>query len=412
MSIFTLLRKELLHRRGNAAMALAVVSTIVGLIVAITLLGNAYERRTATNVTALDDEIRKTMKDLGFNVFILPRNLNLTDFFKQDFGDETMDEELVHKLADARDENGKAAVFTINHLRPALIQKVDWPEHNRPIILMGVKGVVPWSHRKNPKKPLAQPVPAGSINLGHLLARDVGAKKDDTVTLQGREFKVAKVYAAKGNQDDITAYVDLKTVQEISGKPGQINMIQALNCNCSSVDALAEIEAEISGVLGEEVKVIELNSELVARAQARTKVATSGKEKIKLLRQWSQIGFGLLTVLGSVILALVFLRNATERGGEVGMLRAIGVSRNQILGLFLGKAGLFGLFGGVAGLALGHVAANTIATSSDSFEAIQLQNQWLFLVPVAAAVISMLATWIPVEAVTGKDPAGILRQAS
>ena len=94
------------------------------------------------------------------------------------------------------------------------------------------------------------------------------------------------------------------------------------------------------------------------------------------------------------------------------MLRAIGVSRNQILGLFLGKAGLFGLVGGLAGLVLGVVAAKLIAGSSDTFDAIRFQQQLLVFVPVVAAVISMLATWIPVEAVTGKDPARILRQAS
>ena len=290
MSIFTLLKKEMFHRKGNAMSALAVVTTIVGLIVTALLLSDAYEKQTVGNVTKLDDEIRKTMKELGFNIFILPRDLNLTDFFKQDFGDETMDEQLVHKLADAKD------VVTINHLRPALIQKVDWPEQNRPIILMGVKGVVPWSHRKNPKKPLAQPVSPGTINLGHLLARDIGAKKGSVIKLKGHDFTVSNVYPPRGDQDDVTAWIDLAAVQELSDKPNQINMIQALNCNCASVDALAEIEAEISGVLGEDVKVIERNSELVARAQARTKVAASGAAKIKLLQRATQTGFWILTI--------------------------------------------------------------------------------------------------------------------
>lgn len=406
MSIFTLLRKELFHRKGNAVSALAVVTTIVGLIVTALLLGDAYERQTASHVTKLDDEIRKTMKELGFNVFILPRDLNLTDFFKQDFGDETMDEQLVHKLANAK------GVVTVNHLRPALIQKVDWPEQSRPIILMGVKGVVPWSHRKNPKKPLSQPVAPGMINLGHLLARDVDAEKGSIVQLKGREFTVGSVYPPRGNQDDITAWIDLQAVQEIASKPQQINMIQALNCNCASVDALAEIEAEITGVLGEDVKVIERNSELVARAQARTKVAASGAEKVDMLRRATRTGLGMLTVMGSIILALVFLRNANQRMNEVGMLRAIGVSRNQILGLFLGKAGLFGVLGGCSGLILGVIAAKVIAGASSGFESVAFDSQLMFLAPAAAGVISMLATWIPVEAVTGRDPALILRQAS
>lgn len=406
MTTFQLLWKELLHRKGNSLLACAVVTCIVALIVSAMLLSDAYQRQSKAHVANLDNDIRKAMKELGFNIFILPRNLNLTNFFEQDFGKETIDEDLVQKLADAKN------VVTINHLRPALVQKVSWPEQNRQIILMGVRGVVPWSHRTNPKKPLAEAVPDGTINLGNVLAREIGATKGSKVTLRGQEFQVEKIYPARGNQDDITAWADLATVQTIADQPGRINMIQALNCNCASVDALAEIQAEISGVLGDEVKVIELNSELIARAKARTTVAQSGVQNLALLKKASMIGFGALTVLGSVILGLLFLRNASERAGEVGMLRAIGVTRNQILGLFLGKSGLLGLIGGFAGLLIGYFAASAIASSMDSFLTPVFDTRLTYAVPLLAAVISVLATWIPVEAVTGKDPASILREAS
>ena len=97
------------------------------------LLSDAFQRKTAENVAKLDDEIRKTMKELGFNIFVLPKDLNLANFFEQNFGEETMSEDLVHQLADAKN------VVTVNHLRPALIRKVDWPEQNRKIILRMLK---------------------------------------------------------------------------------------------------------------------------------------------------------------------------------------------------------------------------------------------------------------------------------
>ena len=409
MSIFSLLNKELVHRKGNALLAICIVTTIVGLIVGTLMLSDAYQRNAAQNVAKLDDEIRKTMKELGFNIFVLPKDLNLASFFEQDFGAETMSEDLVHQLADAKD------VVTINHLRPALIRKVDWPEQNRQIILMGVKGVVPWSHRKNPKKPLAEPVPAGKINLGNVLAKEVNADTGQVVSLQGHKFTVGEVYSARGNEDDITAWVELATVQEMLGLPDRINMIQALNCNCASIDALAEIEAEISGVLGDEVKVMELNTELIARAQARTKVAASGTQHVAVLRKTTQIGFAVLTCLGSLLLAFLSLRNANERISEVGMLRAIGVSRNQLLGLFLGKSCLLGFAGGLIGLGFGVAIASLVGAGiGDSGLANQLSFDWRLplVVPASAAVVTVLATWIPVEMVTGKDPAHILREAS
>lgn len=407
MSIFQLLRKEIGHRKGNALLATAVVASVVALTVATIQLSDGYRRSTEQRVASLDDEIRKTMKELGFNVYILPRELNLSNFFAQDFGRETMSESLVEKLANSKD------VFTINHLRPALVRKVTWPEQNRDIIMMGVRGVVPWSHRKNPKKPLAEAVPEGKINLGALLAKDIEAKPGDEVTLQGRSFSVGEIYPKRGNEDDITAWVDLAAIQEIAELPGQINMIQALNCNCASIDRLAEIEQEISGVLGDEVKVMELSTEAIARAQARVKVEESGKDNLRFLRRASLIALIGLATLGSVILGLMFLRNATQRTSEVGMLRAIGVTRKQILALFLGKALLVGFAGGCVGLIGGVLVSQyVVASYNEAFLAVPFAPIMTLLVPLAAAVISALATWIPIDLVTGKDPAQILREAS
>ena len=117
-------------------------------------------------------------------------------------------------------------------------------------------------------------------------------------------------------------------------------------------------------------------------------------------------------MLGSVILGLMFLRNATQRSGEVGILRAIGVTRNQILGLFLGKSLLIGFIGGGIGLTAGGLGAMTLANMLDSFMTPAFDPRLIALVPLAAALLSVLATWIPIEAVTGKDPASLLREAS
>ena len=407
MSTFRLFWKEALHRKWSSLATLLVVMTSVALIVGLHLMGKAYHAKTAGHVAQLDDEIRKTMKELGFNIFIFPKELNMSQFFRQDFGQETMSEELVDRLANSKD------VFTINHLRPGLIRKVDWPEQNRQIILMGVSGVVPWTHRKNPKKPLAEAVPEGQIHMGSLLAQELSVEPGKQVTLQGSEFSVGKVYPPRGNEDDITAWIDLRAAQQIAGLPGRINMIQALECNCASIDRLAEIEQEISGILGDEVKVMELSTEAIARAQARVKVEKSGQENLAMLLRTTFVAFCLLTVLGSVILALLFLRNAAQRTAEIGMLRAIGVRRRQLMQLFLGKSLAFGLVGGLLGAFGGHVCTNLIGPRFiQDFAPLAFEPSLLWMAPVVASIVTVLSTWIPVEAITSKDPARILREAS
>ena len=407
MNIRQLLWKELLHRKANSVLALAVVVATVALIVASLLLLDAYRLQTERQVSDLDDEIRKITKNLGFNIHILPRDQNLADFYAQDFGEKTMSQSLVSRLADSKD------IVTINHLRPALIRKIHWPEQNRQIVLMGVTGVVPWTHRQNTKVPLAQAVPPGKISVGAVLAEQAKLKAGDELVLKGQKFNVHEVYPARGNKDDITAWIDLATAQQMLELPDQINMIQALECNCASIDRLAEIEAEISHVLGDEVQAIELSTKAIARAKARNDVKKSGKQKLASLQRATLIGFALVTVVSSLILAIIFFRNAIQRLSEIGILRAIGVTKNQVMMLFLGKSLLLGLVGGVVGFGIGAACVFVVGPQLlAEFYTPTTTGMLALPVVLGAPLITMLATWIPIELVAGMDPARILREGA
>ena len=139
-----------------------------------------------------------------------------------------------------------------------------WEEQNRQIVLMGISGIVPFLHR-DPKKPLTLPVPKGKMNVGAVLADELSLKKGQTVELLGEKFEIDTVFPPKGNIDDITVFIDLEIAQKLLDMEGQINMIQALECNCASIDRLGEIEQEITGILGDEVKVKEIATTAIAR---------------------------------------------------------------------------------------------------------------------------------------------------
>jgi len=178
------------------------------LIGAVTLLrihdiqtGNILEAKQALvteSMAELEDETRKAMLKLGFNVVILPKDQNLSDWYAEDYASKYMPEEYVHTLADSR-------VVTVRHFLPSLQQKIEWPERKRKIILVGTRGEVPNLH-KSPVKPLVQQVPPGTITLGYELHRSMDIKEGDNVELMGKSFEVHKCYAERGNKDDITEY--------------------------------------------------------------------------------------------------------------------------------------------------------------------------------------------------------------
>ena len=71
---------------------------------------------------------------------------------------------------------------------------------------------------------------------------------------------------------------------------------------------------------------------------------------------------GISLLVGGVGILTIMTISVTERTGEVGLLRAIGAGRRQILWLFLGEAAVLGGLGGLAGLIVGAGGAWLLGT--------------------------------------------------
>ncbi|MDA0659633.1 MAG: FtsX-like permease family protein [Planctomycetota bacterium] len=404
MSIVRLICKELLFSKLTSLLMLLAVSTAAAYVVTTVTMLKIKQQQLVTRVVAMDDEIRKITKDMGFNINILPRDQNLTDFYSQDFADKTMPYEFVQRLADSN-------IATIQHLRPALIRKIDWPEYNRQIILMGVHGVVPWTHRKSPQ-PLSEPVPTGTMVLGYQLARELKLPAGTVTRLQGRELSIGKVLPARGDKDDITVFIDLETAQQMLNLPGQVNLIQALECNCASIDRVGEIEAEIATVLGSDVQVLELSTKAIARARARTEVESAGKRHLASSQRNATIYSLLAIVTACLLTASLFLLNVRQRQGEIATWRALGLSKTKIMLLFQGKALLLGLLGSALGYAcgtyLGWRSHEVAATESALPLAEAVISGVAWAVFALTPLLTVIASWIPAVVAASQQPALVL----
>ncbi|MCX8038753.1 MAG: hypothetical protein N3D11_17210, partial [Candidatus Sumerlaeia bacterium] len=139
MKLYHLAVKEILHRKLNFALGLLSIIAAIGVFVgALTLLKihdlrthqilEAKEAETQARMAALEDEMRKAMLHLGFNIVILPKDVNLTDWHADDYAEKFMPEEYIEKLA-------KSHLITVQHLLPSLQQKIKWPEQKRTVLL-------------------------------------------------------------------------------------------------------------------------------------------------------------------------------------------------------------------------------------------------------------------------------------
>lgn len=449
MNVWRLVIQEIKHRKLSFALGLlsvtAAVATLVGAQTLLTadqiITGRLLSARQAEVESSvadkqaavdqagkeLQDVIRKQMLGLGFNVLILPESQSLSELHLNGSMSATMPEEYVDRLATSK-------IVTVNHLLPSVTKRVRWEEQDREVVVVGTRGEVPIQHR-GLKKPLLDEVAAGKMVVGHEIHRDLNLSEGDTVQFQGREFTVSKLHPERGSVDDVTVWINLGEAQEMLGMQNLINAILALECDCAG-DRISQIREEIAGILPG-TQVIERYSQALTRAESRAKAKKaaeaslkqaqeSGEEQLELERRSRQdiearhTGLAAilvpLVVLGAIVtIGVLAFANSRQRSQEIGILRAIGVSTRQLMLVFLSKAALIGLLGGITGVVIGLFTGQALGSSQP------VGTTWdeLFssgglmavtaMAPVSALLLSGLASWIPALLAASQDPAVILQ---
>ncbi len=417
--------REMMNQKLTTVVGLAAVMVAAGVFVSQITLLDAHDMRTAAilaekeealdrDMKVMEDDYRKIMKELGFNLLILPAGQRLDDFHADGFSSKFMPEDYVTRLA-------KSDIVTIRHLLPSIEQKISWPERSgRAIILMGTRGEVPFLQR-NEKEPILTAVAPGNIVLGYELWHGFGLGVGDSLRLRGRTFTVSECYSQRGTKDDVTAWIDLAAAQKMLGREGLINCILALKCICANND-IESVRAQVAAIVPD-VRVIEVENKVVTRALARERAAAVADSTLRAEKKYRAVlrdeqektasWLIPLVTLGSAMLVgvLAFL-NVRERRSEIAVLRAIGFRSKQILSVFLAKALIVGFLGAVAGSVAGFFAG--VATSglpSCMSAAKMLFSPALFILTlVTSPLVAATACWVPALIAAGQDPADILRR--
>jgi len=97
-----------------------------------------------------------------------------------------------------------------------------------------------------------------------------------------------------------------------------------------------------------------------------------------------------------------------ERTSEIGLLRALGAERGQILLLFLGEAAVLAAIGGIAGLVLGVGGAQLLTLA---VPALPVHTPWSYVLAaeVVAILIGFAAGVLPARRAAAMDPVEALR---
>lgn len=422
MSIFKLILGEILFRKTHFLLSLLAATLAATLFVAGPTLIEGYSRQSDDTLGAMErkfqedsrrynDQTRRIMLKMGFNLLIVHRDTNMVDLFSKDFTSVDMPQDYVDKLANS------PLLTLVNHVVATLRQRIEWKD--RQVLLVGMAEESPQPHRGAPKPPLRQSVQPGTVVLGYRLG--IGHEEGENIEVLGREFRVARIQSEKGSRDDVTIYMALPDAQSLLNKEGKINQILAIGCRCEGA-LLPKVRQQLAQVLPD-TTISEQHSIALARAEQRKLVDREQVEKLETAREARGKVQDVMTTLDAVLtpllilicaiwIGLLALWNVRERRAEIGVLRALGVGSRKIATLFLGKAAIVGLLGGAFGFLVGTQVARRLG-----IEALEVSPEYftpalglLLWALLGAPLLSALASYLPTLKALFQDPALVLRE--
>jgi putative ABC transport system permease protein len=186
----------------------------------------------------------------------------------------------------------------------------------------------------------------------------------DTVAVNGTKYQIIGVTASKGsngtsNQDDV-AFAPLSAAQDTLTGYGAISQIVV---EAKSSQQLTAAQTEVTGILNQLDPVSPSststsNFSVINQGSILQTSASSSKVFTTLLGEVAAISL----LVGGIGVMNIMLVSVTERTREIGIRKAVGARRRDILVQFLVEAVLVSLLGGTAGVIAGVIGSQfTIA---------------------------------------------------
>jgi putative ABC transport system permease protein len=177
------------------------------------------------------------------------------------------------------------------------------------------------------------------------------------IKVNGNNYEVVGVLAKKGtngttNEDDVVM-APISTVQDSLTGAGPIDSITVQATSESSLNAA---EAEIAQIIEERHKIKDTAEPGFTVLNQGSLLETSSSTSSVFTTLLGEVA-AISLLVGGIGVMNIMLVSVTERTREIGIRKAIGARRSDILTQFLTEAVLVSLFGGITGVAVGVIGS-------------------------------------------------------
>lgn len=183
-------------------------------------------------------------------------------------------------------------------------------------------------------KPIMAP---REIILGSQAATELKLGVGESVRLYGVPYQIVGIYETGQAMEEVGGVVSLAEAQTIASKPRQVNAYQIKLRRPNEVDAVIERMQAMFPDLS------------ISKGSGNSAV----EQWVGMIQAMAWGIAAIAIIVGGLGMMNTMVMSVFERTREIGVLRALGWRRGQVLTLILGEAAALSLIGGLIGVALG-----------------------------------------------------------
>ena len=242
-------------------------------------------------------------------------------------------------------------------------------------------------------------VGANNVLIGRQLAEDLGLRAGDKLRLDAGDNRqtvmdVAGVFELGVRElDSRYVYTDLKQAQSLLNLPGGITILELKVADVFAAEYWAQRIKKLTGLHVQ--SWMESNGQLLNALRSQT-----------MTTQMIRVFVALSVIFG---IASVLAVSVVQRTREIGILRAMGSSQQQILRVFLLQGGLLGLAGSLLGVAVGFTLVQVFNGLGERLFLIRLEPSMVLSAIAIATAAGVIAAMVPARRAANYDPAVAIR---
>ncbi len=185
----------------------------------------------------------------------------------------------------------------------------------------------------------------------------------NTISINGVKFEVVGVLESKGasfGSPDDSVFIPIQTgYDKLFGETATFNGKQTINnilISVKTTDAMDTVSAEASYMLRRSHK-LKPSEDVDFNIMNQTDILDTLNSVTQTLTIFLGAIAGISLLVGGIGIMNIMLVSVTERTKEIGLRKAVGATRNQILTQFLIETVTLSLLGGIIGILLGVLIA-------------------------------------------------------